>query len=96
MAPETKQLIEHAAQLARLGLDATALDRYAAQCATILEFVEQLNAVPTHDVPPMSDQRADGTPLRPDVIHTCTQAEAILAQAPAQDGRYFAVPKVIE
>jgi aspartyl/glutamyl-tRNA(Asn/Gln) amidotransferase C subunit len=44
---------------------------------------------------PASNQEV-GTPLRDDIVHPCTVANAVLSQAPDAIKPFFRVPKVIE
>lgn len=95
MGTITLETLTHIATLARLGLAPGAAKQYAAQCAKILEFVEQLRAVDTSRVEPMAHAGDRGTAWRDDEARPSTQADAIVANAPARDARFFNVPKVI-
>lgn len=91
----TKETMRKIAHLARLGPDDASLEQLAAQANQILAFVAQLDRVNTDGVAPMAHTPSEGTPLRDDVVHDCTTREKILENAPAKDGTFFNVPKVI-
>lgn len=95
MTQLTADTMARIAALAHLGLEDAALARYAEQARQILDFVAQLNAVDTANVPPMPETRTEGTPLADDRTVAHPAHDAILGNAPSADGRYFTVPKVI-
>ncbi len=91
--------IRRIAALARLRLE----DHEVAQAQTeingILGWIEQLQAVDTEGVEPMSGGSATAlvaAPLRVDAVTDGGQADAVLANAPDRQGEYFGVPKVVE
>ena len=91
--------IRRIAALARLRLE----DHEVAQAQTeingILGWIEQLQAVNTDGVEPMSGGTPEGIaamPLRDDVVTDGAQAAKVLANAPDREGEYFGVPKVVE
>ena len=84
------------AQLARLRVDASALDSFTAQMNTILDYVALLDEAPTDGVEPLYHVIETGNVLRDDVPRrTLTQDEA-LSNAPSRDEEFFLVPRVIE
>jgi len=84
------------ARLARLALDEDQLARVADELNKILEFVEQLNALDTTGVPPMTSTAAMRLRMRDDLVTDGGDAAAILANAPAASSGFFTVPKVVE
>ena len=83
------------AKLARLRLDAAKLERFAGQMDDILAYMETLSSVDTTGVEPLYGPVDHATPLREDVVvKTCTR-DAILKNAPATDGQFFVVPKIV-
>ena len=96
----TSEDVSRIAQLARLELRD---DEQAAMLTQLNEFfdiVEKMRAVDTSGVEPLYTPLsaiADVTlRLREDAVTESTQREANMANAPAQDGGLFLVPKVIE
>ncbi len=88
--------IEKIAHLARLGIDKDALEPLAADLSTMLDLVEQLQAVDTEGVEPMAHPANATLLLRDDVVTESDQREALQAPAPATQDGYFLVPRVIE
>ncbi len=88
--------IEKIAHLARLGIDKDALEPLAADLSTMLDLVEQLQAVDTEGVEPMAHPANATLLLRDDVVTETNQRETLQAPAPATQDGYFLVPRVIE
>ncbi|ASJ72217.1 Asp-tRNA(Asn)/Glu-tRNA(Gln) amidotransferase subunit GatC [Granulosicoccus antarcticus] len=88
--------IKQIAHLARLGIDEEALTPLAADLSTMLELVEQLQAVDTDGVEPMAHPANATLLLRDDVVTETDQREQLQAPAPATQDGYFLVPRVIE
>jgi aspartyl-tRNA(Asn)/glutamyl-tRNA(Gln) amidotransferase subunit C len=81
--------VEHIAALARIDLEDAEVERFVAEFETILDYFEQLDAVP--EVP--ADAETD-TVLREDtVIEPLAQSEA-LANAPETEDGFFKGPPV--
>ncbi len=91
-----RKLVLHVAKLASLSLSEAEVDRFAAELARIVGYVEQLAQVDTRDIPPTAHVQLDRLPLRLDELRPClTHAEA-LAAAPQVDADGFAVPTFVE
>jgi aspartyl-tRNA(Asn)/glutamyl-tRNA(Gln) amidotransferase subunit C len=89
------------ASLARLKLDEGALDRMVPEFNNILAWVEQLGEVDTSGVEPMTAVIPQALRLREDVVDADPLTgggirDKVLANAPAAEHGFFAVPKVIE
>jgi len=91
----TAEQVRHVAGLARLEIDPAAVEKLAAELATILAYVEKLDEVDTRGVPPTSHAIALTNAFRDDVVHEHLPREQALKNAPAQDEGSFVVPKVI-
>ena len=88
--------IKAIARLARLKIDDADVPLYATNLSNILDLVEQMNAVDTEGVVPMSHPLDVVQRLREDVVTESDQRELFQSVAPAtRDGLYL-VPKVIE
>lgn len=83
------------AKLARLRLDADKLERFAGQMDGILAYMETLGSVDTADVEPLYSPVTHETPMRADVASKACSRDQILANAPATDGQFFIVPKIV-
>lgn len=88
--------VENIAFLARIEVPAEALDGLASELSKILGWVEQLAAVDTDGVQPMSSVVDVHLPMRDDAVTDGDCREAVLANAPETAGGFFAVPKVVE
>ena len=92
----SKQQVQHIAQLARLRLEQDQFDDIVAKLSSIVDFVDQLQQVPTDDVVPMAHPLDQAQRLRPDAVTECNERDAIQGNAPAVSGGFYLVPKVIE
>lgn len=84
------------AYLARIRVPDNQLDALVGELSAILRFIEQLNAVDTEGVPPMTSVADLALPMRPDEVADGGIPERILANAPQAIDGTFAVPKVVE
>ncbi len=91
-----KAAVAHIAALARIRLSEDELEPLAAELSHILTWVEQLAAVDTSDVAPMTSVAAMRLPMRADEVTDGDRRDAILANAPQQTRGFFVVPKVVE
>ena len=89
------------ASLARIRMSDEALDRMVPEFNNILAWVEQLGEVDTSGVEPMTAVIPQALRLREDVVDADPLTgggirDEVLANAPAAEHGFFAVPKVIE
>ena len=84
------------AKLARIRIADDDLPALAEELSAILGWVEQLNAIDTTDIDPMSSVMEISMPARFDQVTDGGQRDAILANAPDAAETFFAVPKVVE
>jgi len=96
MSLVTTDVVKEVALLARLQLEGKDLERMAAQLDQILEYVRQLDAVPTDGIEPTSHVLQLTNVLRLDEPRPSLSAEAVVNLAPATHQQFVAVPKVIE
>ncbi|MDT8282772.1 MAG: Asp-tRNA(Asn)/Glu-tRNA(Gln) amidotransferase subunit GatC [Gammaproteobacteria bacterium] len=88
--------VKKIARLAALNVDDADIQSYATNLSNILQLVEQMNAVDTTGVTPMSHPFDAVQRLREDVVTEPDRREEFQAIAPkTQDGLYL-VPKVLE
>ena len=90
--------VRHVARLARLLLTPGEEERFAAQLAHVLEYIERLQAVDVSGVEPLgfAGDAEGAAPMREDVVRPSLPRDEVLAQAPQQDGQAFLVPRIIE
>jgi len=84
------------AHLARLNIDDSDLEKYASELSNILKLVEQMEAVDTDDVKPMTHPFDATLNMRVDEVSEHNSRDKFQNLAPnAEDGLYL-VPKVID
>jgi len=83
------------ASLARLDIPEDQAALFAGQMDTILAYMDTLNELDTSSVEPMYSPVDHVSVLREDEVIQTTSREAILGNAPEEDGRYFVVPKIV-
>lgn len=83
------------AEMARLHVDASELDRLAGELSGMLGFAAHLGEVDVTGVEPMTHAVPMSCPLRDDVVGAHDSTEAALRNAPATDGAYFTVPAIL-
>jgi aspartyl-tRNA(Asn)/glutamyl-tRNA(Gln) amidotransferase subunit C len=88
--------VKRVAQLARISVGDAEAEGLRGELNAILGWVEQLNEVDVTGIEPMTSVLPMGIKKRTDVVNDGGMAEDILANAPARDGQYFLVPKVVE
>ena len=91
-----KATVARIATLARIRVAEDQLEPLAGELSGILDWVEQLMAVDTENVPPMTSVAAVRLPMREDVVTDGDCRDAILKNAPQAARGFFAVPKVVE
>jgi aspartyl-tRNA(Asn)/glutamyl-tRNA(Gln) amidotransferase subunit C len=95
MSVDTEQ-VRHIAKLARIAMSDAEVEAMVPELNNILGWVEQLGEVNTDGVEPLTAVIDQKLRLREDVVTDGDCRDAILANAPAAEHGFFAVPKVIE
>ncbi len=88
--------VRRVARLARLREPEERLATLAQELNGIMGWIDQLNEVDVEGVEPMTSAVAATLPLREDVVTDGGDADAVLANAPAEANGFFVVPKVVE
>lgn len=91
-----KNDVESIARLARLALDEDKKTALAEQLSSILDLVDQMNAIDTKDVAPVAHPLDLIARTRQDEVSETDQREKFQAIAPATENGLYLVPKVIE
>jgi aspartyl-tRNA(Asn)/glutamyl-tRNA(Gln) amidotransferase subunit C len=91
-----KVTVARIATLARIRVGEDELEPLAAELSGILDWVEQLMAVDTNDVPPMTSVAEMTLPMRDDVVSDGNDRDAAIGNAPRAARGFYAVPKVVE
>ena len=89
-------LIDNLSNLARLEFNAVEKEAIKHDLQRMIQFVEKLGELDTSGVEPLLHMSPEINVLREDIPGGSVSREAALAGAPATDGRYFEVPKVIK
>ena len=92
----TPEQVRHIARLARIAMSDEEIASLAPELNNILGWVEQLGEVNTEGVEPLTAVIDQKLRLRDDVVSDGDCRDAVLANAPAAEHGFFAVPKVIE
>ena len=88
--------VRHIAKLARIAMSDEELERLVPELNNILGWVEQLGEVNTDGVESLTAVIDQKLRLREDAVTDGDCRDAVLANAPAAQHGFFAVPKVIE
>ena len=90
------EAVRKIAHLARIAVKDDEIEHLQGELNAILAFVEQLREVDVTGVEPMTSVTPMTMKKRTDVVSDGGDPEAILKNAPAREGDYFVVPKVVE
>jgi aspartyl-tRNA(Asn)/glutamyl-tRNA(Gln) amidotransferase subunit C len=88
--------VRRIAHLARVAVAEDEVEHLRGEINAILAFVEQLSEVNVEGVAPMTSVTPLAMKMRKDVVDDGGDPEAVLRNAPARDGDFFVVPKVVE
>ena len=88
--------VRQVASLARLHLRDDEVTSLAHDMSAILSYIEKLDELDTEGVEPTSHVVSMRTPFRDDEVVNEPRPDEAVANAPAADGTFFAVPSIIE
>ena len=88
--------VRRIAHLARIAVAESEVPHLQGELNAMLAFVEQLSEVNVDGVEPMTSVTPMAMKKRPDVITDGGIADDIVRNAPATEGHFFLVPKVVE
>ncbi len=88
--------VHRIAHLARLAIDGPEAEHTLARLNDIFALIEQMQAVDTTGVEPMTHAEEVAMRLRPDEVTEVDRREAYQAVAPAVADGLYLVPRVIE
>ncbi len=88
--------VKKIASLSKLKVEENKLDETKEEFNKILSWVEQLNEVNVDDIEPLVSVNQETLFCRDDIVNDGNKKAEILANAPASEYGYFAVPKVVE
>ncbi len=90
------ETVKKIASLSRIAIGEAEAEAMVGELNDILGWVEQLGEVDVSGVEPMTAVIPNKTRLRADVVTDGDVRDKVLANAPAREGSFFGVPKVIE
>ena len=88
--------VQRIAHLARVKVTAQEAHSLKRELSGILAWVEELDAIPTDGVLPLTSAGEAKLKMRPDVVTDGSRAADIVKTAPKSEDNFFLVPKVIE
>ena len=92
----SKEEVQHIAHLARLGLTPEEITHFQTLLEGLLSYIDQLKKLDVSTIAPMAHVLDIQNVYRPDVVKPSLESNKILDGAPAREGQFFKVPKVIE
>lgn len=92
----TRDEVQRVAMLARLELTPEEEIDLVEHFDKLLTYMEKLSLLDTTTVEPTAHAIAVPSPLREDRVTNHPNTDALLANAPAREGNFFKVPKIIE
>ncbi|MEA5617210.1 Asp-tRNA(Asn)/Glu-tRNA(Gln) amidotransferase subunit GatC [Cronbergia sp. UHCC 0137] len=90
-----REQVRKVANLARLELTPAEEEQFTTQLGSILEYVEQLSELDVSNVAPTTRAIDVSNVTREDILQPYPEREAILSNAPQQEGDFFRVPKIL-
>jgi aspartyl-tRNA(Asn)/glutamyl-tRNA(Gln) amidotransferase subunit C len=90
------ETVKKIASLSRIAINDAEVAAMVPELNGILKWVEQLAEVDVTGVEPMASVIAKKSLLRDDAVTDGDVLDKVLANAPAKEGNFFGVPKVIE
>ena len=91
-----KSTVAKIARLARLNVPQDRLHPVASELNGILDWIAELNEVPTDNVDPLASVTGHALPMRHDVVTDGDCVDTVLANVPEGASGFFVVPKVVE
>lgn len=92
----SREEVRRVAVLARLALSDAEEEAISEQLGHILDYFHLLSELKTDDVEPTAHVTSTAVRQREDVVRNEPATERWIANAPARDGDFFKVPKIIE
>ncbi len=92
----SREEVEHAAYLARLGLSGEEMEKMRDQLSSILDNMQILSELDTASIPPTAHVIPQRNVMRPDAIVPGLTHDQILANAPAVEEGFLRILPVFE
>ena len=91
-----KKDVNYVAKLARIAISPDEAEKYQVQLERILDYIGQLKAKNTDNVPSTAHPQAVSQVWREDVAKSFERIPEVLANAPEREENFYRVKKVIE
>lgn len=88
--------VAHLAELARIALTESEIQRFASELDVIASSAAKVREVATPDVPATSHPMPLTNVLRPDQVTATLNRDELLAQAPQAEDGMFQVPQILD
>ena len=92
----TEEVVRNIAELVQLRLDDADLEQLAEGMRNILALADQMQAINTEGVEPVSNPLDASQRLRPDAVTEENQRELFQSLAPATEAGLYLVPRVVD
>ena len=92
----TEEVVRNIAELVQLQVDDADLKQLAEGMQNILEMADQMQAINTKGVEPVSNPLDASQKLRPDAVTEKNQRELFQSLAPATEDGLYLVPRVVD
>jgi aspartyl-tRNA(Asn)/glutamyl-tRNA(Gln) amidotransferase subunit C len=92
----SRQTVQYIAKLARLSLSEQEEALYTKQLGKIIEYFDELKAIDTTNIEPMSHALSVTNVMREDVVVPSPGHASLLNGAPASEKGFFRVPRIGE
>lgn len=91
----SKTIMIHISKLSKVRLTKEEMNNYEKQISVILDFMESLNKVATHNIPETNQTTGLVNCMRDDQIKQSLTREDVLKNAPAAENGYFKIKTVL-
>lgn len=92
----SREEIKHIANLSRLNVSDSDLDKYAETLSNIVDMANEISKLNTDDVKPTSHILENVNVFRKDEVSPSYSREKILENAPTKESGCISLPKVVE
>ena len=92
----TVEVVKNIAELVQLKVDDAEIQQLTEGMQNILALADQMQAIDTEGVEPVSNPLDASQKLRPDAITEKNQRELFQSLAPASESGLYLVPRVVE
>lgn len=91
----SREDVLHLAQLARLAVDESEVERFSGQLSDIVSYMDVLNTVDTANVAPLYTTAEHVLRMREDESQHIRTREQVLSNSPEKNDEFFVVPRIV-